>query len=89
MPDNHDVRPVFVRCFVSNPGGAYDPAPLHDLDHKCFSPPMVGDMIRVAWHPNPKVYRVTQRVFGVGTADDLSTLALLVQEVDPSEVPEV
>lgn len=51
-----------ARAFIRNPGGAYDPAPLHEFDD---SPdgfiPSAGDCIR--WDETGTIYRVTERYF--------------------------
>lgn len=73
-----DLKPYFVRCFIVNTGGAYDPAPLHEFDHYSYCPPMVGDRLQDG-RTGPKVYVVTQRhlhVYGNGHGN----CALLIEE---------
>lgn len=49
-----------VRAFINNPGGAYDPAPLHEFDDKTEGIiPMVGDYL----HAGGRSYRVVARHF--------------------------
>lgn len=51
----------YARCFISNPGGAYDPAPLHEFDNERGDEfiPAVGDIIRA--DQSAESYRVVSR----------------------------
>ncbi|KPA99977.1 hypothetical protein [Ahrensia marina] len=51
-----------VRVFKPNPGGAYDPAPLHDFDliDSTFIP-MVGDLLQAS--ESEPIYEVKSRHF--------------------------
>ena len=51
-----------VRAYVDNPGGAYDPAPLHEFDEETDTLiPMVGDKLR--WDETGTTYEVIARHF--------------------------
>lgn len=50
-----------VRAFIANPGGAYDPAPLHEFDFESEFVPAVGDILR--WDHTATAYEVTKRFF--------------------------
>lgn len=75
MSDNQP-KPIYVRCFIANPGGAYDPAPLHDLDHEAYAPPLPGDNIA---DESRNTYVVKARRFKVSSHGTV-TCALLVEE---------
>ena len=66
---------LHVRIFTANPGGAYDPAPLHEFDE---SPegfiPVVGDCLR--WDESGTIYRVTERYFDYSS----KTAAVMVEK---------
>lgn len=51
-----------VRAFIDNPGGAYNPAPLHEFDDETVGMiPSVGDVL---WEDeNKKAYKVVERHF--------------------------
>jgi hypothetical protein len=51
-----------ARVFLPNPGGAYDPAPLHEFDdlESAFTP-AIGDIIR--YGASGASYRVVSRFF--------------------------
>lgn len=76
---------AIARCYINNPGGAYDPAPLPDLDTPVACMPAVRDLIFDAAsrrHPAEKVYRVVERQFEpVGYH-----VALIVEEVEAPTV---
>lgn len=69
-----------ARCYIANPGGAYDPAPLEHLDMPVASMPAVGDLIfdGVSRREPERAYRVVQRQFH----PDGYRVALIVEEVE-------
>ncbi|PTV95866.1 hypothetical protein C8J27_103195 [Rhodobacter aestuarii] len=81
------VQPFFVRCFIDNPGGAYDPAPLHQFDHYSYCPPAVGDRLQEG-RTGDRVYVVTQRHFHI-YGNGHENCALLIELADPSPLDRV
>ncbi|WP_423212647.1 hypothetical protein [Paracoccus yeei] len=74
-----------ARCYINNPGGAYDPAPLPELDTPVACMPAVGDLIFDAAsgrHPAERVYRVVERQF----EPVAYRVALIVEEVEAPAV---
>ncbi len=67
-----------VRAFIDNPGGAYDPAPLHEFDDELEFVPDVGDILR--WDHEGTSYKVTKRMFEYSS----SRCALWVVETEDS-----
>ena len=69
-----------ARCYIANPGGAYDPAPLEHLDMPVSAMPAVGDLIfdGPARRASDHVYRVVARHF----QPDGYRVALIVEEVE-------
>jgi hypothetical protein len=56
------ITKFMARVFLPNPGGAYDPAPLHEFDVSDGEfVPGVGDIIRD--HHSGGFFRVTSRYF--------------------------
>lgn len=69
-----------VRAFVDNPGGAYDPAPIHDFDTDTAIEaviPMVGDYLM--WYDASPTYKVIARHFDYAG----ERCALEVEETEP------
>lgn len=76
---------AIARCYIANPGGGYDPAPLTELDMPVSSMPAVGDLIFDALsgrHSADKVYRVVDRQF----EPVAYRVALIVEEVEAPAV---
>lgn len=73
-----------ARCYISNPGGGYDPAPLPELDTLVSCMPAVGDFIMDAPPRSrvERVFRVIERHF----KPTRYQVALIVEEVDPPAV---
>ena len=73
-----------ARCDIANPGGAYDPAPLEELDMPVSAMPAVGDLIfdGPARRESAHVYRVVQRQY----QPDGYRVALIVEEVETPAV---
>lgn len=78
----HDTwqKHAVARCYIDNPGGAYDPAPLESLDIPVSCMPAVGDFIfdGPARRESAHVYRVVQRHY----QPDGYRVALIVEEVE-------
>jgi hypothetical protein len=67
-----------VRAFINNPGGAYDPAPLHEFDAETEGfIPMNGDYLR--WDETGPTYKVVARHFDYAAG----RCALEVEETEP------
>lgn len=69
-----------ARCFIANPGGAYDPAPLEQLDMPAYCMPAVGDFVfdTPPGRQVNKVYRVVERHF-----DPNRDMIVLIVEIAP------
>ncbi|MDO5370569.1 hypothetical protein [Paracoccus sp. (in: a-proteobacteria)] len=82
--NNEDKWPQVARCFIANPGGAYDPAPLPDLDVPAGFMPAVGDYLFDAPPRGlvERVYRVTERHYQPTSRQ----IALIVEEVEKPAV---
>jgi len=79
------IETMHIKCFIANPGGAYDPAPLEDLTHNAVVAPMVGDFLFAAHEPNPKqAYVVKARHFDIGIDETVNRCSLLVETVEQS-----
>ena len=65
-----------VRAFINNPGGAYDPAPLHEFDEAIEGViPMIGDHLH---SDTGRTYKVVARHFDCPAG----RCALEVEEAD-------
>ena len=77
----------YVRAFIPNPGGPYDPAPIHEFDE--LEPvglseiPQIGDVLISPAGP-PEAYRIKDRFLEYG--DKYGRCALMVEQVQV-EIP--
>jgi len=83
-PERNHWDNAVARCFLSNPGMAYDPAPLPDLDMPVSCMPNVGDLIFDAERGRAadKIYRVISRHF----VPNRYLVALIVEEAGTPDV---
>lgn len=73
------MKKFYVRCYIDNAGGAYDPAPVYDLDiEECVSAPVIGDVLYTGEQVG-EYYRVLERHFDL----DSNRCALIVEQIEP------